>query len=215
MHTIGLFGGSFDPVHNAHIALAQAFAKTLTLGELRFLPAGQPWQKNGLKASASQRVDMLQLAIAELPPQPCRFDIDTRELQRSGATYTIDTLIDLRAEVGPAIALVFLIGADQLLKLHTWRRWQDLWSYAHIAAVTRPGSSVAELPEAIREEWKHREAPAATLHGTPHGHAFLLRDLDLDISATAIRTDLAHHKHNSDRLLPRPVLDYIQTHHLY
>ncbi len=215
MHTIGLFGGSFDPVHNAHLALAQASAKTLSLGEVRFLPAGQPWQKDGLIANPTQRVEMLQLAIAGLPAQPCRFDIDQRELKRSGATYTIDTLIDLRAEVGPGISLVLLIGADQLLKLHTWRRWQELWAYSHIAVAMRPGYAVDQLPDEVTQEWQHREAPPATLHNTPHGHTFLLRDLDIDISATAIRADLKQDAPSSDGLLPKPVLDYIRTHHLY
>jgi molybdopterin-guanine dinucleotide biosynthesis protein len=88
-----------------------------------------------------------------------------------------------------------------------------------VAVATRPGYSTEVLPDEIGEEWKHREAPPALLHNSPHGHGFLLRDLDLDISATAIRADLKHDAHSSDTalssLLPRPVLDYIRSHHLY
>lgn len=214
---IGILGGSFDPVHTAHIAMADAFAAALSLDEVRFLPAARPWQKNGLSASADQRRAMLAIALDGHRPAHGRFVIDRREIERGGDTYTIDTLEDLRHEVGPDVPLAFLFGADQLVHLDTWHHWQRLWDYAHLAAVTRPGFDVTRLPAAVAEAWSTRIGDASALRATPNGRSFLLATLALDVSATDIRAALADHvKHaDLDRLVPPAVLDYIRANHLY
>ena len=221
LRTVGILGGSFDPVHNAHLALAKAFARTLALDEVRFVPAGRPWQKGGLSASAKQRVAMLELALNELPVEACSFRVDERELRREGATYSIDTLAEMRAEVGPDASLILLIGADQLVRLDTWKRWSELWDYAHVAAATRPAAVALALPPAVEQEWARRlvgPGDRALLQTTQSGHAYLLDGFALDISATRIRTWLAAGGSWPDgcaAFLPRAVLEYIGAHGLY
>ena len=214
---IGILGGSFDPVHAAHLAMADAFATALTLDEVRFLPASQPWQKHRLSASGDERLAMLDIALRDHRPPRGRFVVDARELARGGATYTIDTLAELRAEVGPTMPLVFLFGVDQLVHLDTWRDWRRLWDFAHLAAVTRPGFDADALPGVVAEAWASRIGDAPALHAAPAGHSFLLETLALDVSATDIRAALADHAADAvlRRLVPAPVLDYIRTNHLY
>ena len=217
---IGILGGSFDPVHSAHLAMADAFASALSLDEIRFLPASRPWQKSGLSASAADRVAMLQLALEHHRTSHGRFTIDARELGRDGATYTLDTLIDLRAALGPDLPIVFLLGADQLIHLDTWRDWRRLWDHAHLAAVSRPGFDVDRVPAEVAFEWARRAGDAAALQATPVGRSFLLEGLLLDVSATDIRAALGGHADAADRglpgrLVPPAVLDYIQANHLY
>ncbi len=200
--------------------MADAFASALSLDEVRFLPASRPWQKNGLSASAAARVAMLQLALDRHRPSHGRFTIDARELGRDGATYTLDTLIDLRADVGPDVAVVFLLGADQLIHLDTWRDWRRLWDHAHLAAVSRPGFDIDRVPVEVADEWSRRGGNAAALQAAPSGRSFLLAGLNLDVSATDIRAALASPADGSDRelpgrLVPPAVLDYIEANHLY
>ncbi len=218
MRAIGLLGGSFDPVHRAHLAMADAFAVALALDEVLFIPASRPWQKNGLLASGEEREAMLALALAAHVAPRGQYTVDGRELAREGKTYTIDTLAGLRAELGPDVSLTFLIGADQLVHLDTWKDWSSLWDLAHVAAATRPGFDAGTLPAAVAGQWKARLAPAATLHDTAHGHAYLLDDLALDVSGTDIRHALADDSGGADRLshlVPPVVLDYIRQHRLY
>lgn len=208
---IALLGGSFDPVHSGHVALANYFATLLTPDELRVLPAGNPWQKPPLKASAAQRIDMLKIAFGRLAVPVV---IDEQEIHRQGATYTIDTLKALRAEAGPQTSIAFLIGADQLLHLHTWKQWRQLFDYAHVCAASRPGFDMARLAPEVAHEFGRRGASAAQIRSTPQGLGFLAANLAVDISATHIRDALLHDR-SVGTLIPGGVLDYIQQHHLY
>jgi nicotinate-nucleotide adenylyltransferase len=215
---IGILGGSFDPVHTAHLAMADAFAAALALDELRFLPASRPWQKDGLMASGEQRSAMLRCALAAHRPAHGRYLVDDRELTRGGKTYTIDTLAGLRDDIGDQVPLVFLFGADQLVHLDTWREWTRLWDYAHLAAVTRPGFDTQRLPGAVATLWSQRLGDARALRDTPAGRAFMLEDLALDVSATDIRAALTQGgipDPSLGRLVPPAVLDYIRANHLY
>lgn len=233
---IGIFGGSFDPVHVAHLAVARAAARRLHLSELRFLPAGQPWQKPGLNTPAAHRLAMLRVALAHEPDAPWQTVIDERELRRTGPSYTIDTLTELRSELGPNVALVLLIGADQLLRLDTWRQWEALFDHAHLAVATRPGFALDALPAAVRAQWDRRCVPETTLCSTPAGHTCQLDGLDYDIAATTIRARLAVARPDTDPhsalprgaperpairagtaedLLPQGVLAYIEANQLY
>ena len=210
---IVLLGGSFDPVHNGHLALASYFAKLLVPDELRIVPAGNPWQKSGLHATPEQRIEMIAHAFERFAVP---VTIDRQEILRGGATYTIDTLRAIRAEVGPDVSLAFLIGADQLQQLDTWKEWQRLFDHAHVCAASRPGFGidVAHLPAKVSHEFARRSAPPGQIRDTPHGLACLASNLAVDISATEIRAALQRGE-RPDSLIPAGVLDYIKSHHLY
>jgi nicotinate-nucleotide adenylyltransferase len=213
---VALLGGSFDPVHHGHVALAALFGALLKPDQLRILPAGNPWQKTGLKASADERVAMIELAFGEAGLE---FGIDRQEIERSrsGApTYTIDTLRQLRAELGPEASIVFLMGADQLQHLDSWHDWRALFDYAHIGVGARPGFALteAELPGAVAQEIETRQGSLEQLRTTPSGRVFLAEALAVDISATQIRAALQRGE-QANSLISPVVLDYIQQHNLY
>lgn len=210
---VALLGGSFDPVHRGHVALASLFGQLLAPDELRIIPAGNPWQKDGLKTSAKDRVAMLELAFAEAGVPAV---IDTQEIERGTPTYTIDTLRNVRAELGPDASIVFLMGADQLQQLNSWRDWRQLFDYAHIGVGARPGFDLADaaLPAAVAEELRQRRSGIAQLRSTPSGKVFLADALAVDISATRIRTALQRGE-QANSLISPVVLDYIQQHNLY
>ena len=210
---IALLGGSFDPVHNAHVALGTYFCRLLHPDELRLLPAGNPWQKSTLKASTADRVEMLRLAFER---EPVPVTIDQQEIQRQSATYTIDTLRAIRAEVGPETSIAFLIGADQLQQFDTWKDWRQLFDLAHICAASRPGFSVdtARMPAEVAQEFSRRAATTDQIRDTPHGLTYIAANLAIDVSATAIRAAFQRGE-QPDSLIPPAVLDYIKLHHLY
>jgi len=213
---IVVLGGSFDPVHLGHVALAEYFIKLLTPDELRLLPAGNPWQKSGLQASAADRMEMLRLAFQR---QPVPVVIDDQEIRRGKPTYTIDTLRALRTECGTAASIAFLLGADQLQQLHTWHAWEKLFDYAHLCAASRPGFAIGSmhLPPEVAREFSRRAATAAQMHDAPNGLSFLASNLAIDVSATRIRSAMQHGASQEllKPLLPAAVLDYIEQHHLY
>ena len=213
---VALLGGSYDPVHPGHVALGVYFAQLLQADELRVIPAGLPWQKSGLQATPTQRADMVRLAFTG---QPFRVSVDDQEIERSARgvpTYTVDTLRQIRAEVGPSTSLVFLMGADQLQRLDTWLAWQDLFNYAHFCVAARPGFAIdpAGLPPAVAAEFTRRLGSLEHIRSTPHGLTYLAQDFAVDISATQIRAALQRgDKANS--LISPLVLDYIEQHNLY
>ena len=210
---VALLGGSFDPVHHGHVALAALFAKLLQPDELRIIPAGNPWQKSALQAGANERVAMLELAFADAAVS---VTLDRQEIERGTPTYTSDTLRHVRAELGEQASIVFLMGADQLQHLDTWRDWRALFDLAHIGVAARPGFSLAEaaLPAAVAIEFQQRQASLEQLRNTPSGHAYLAQTLDVDISATQVRAALQRGE-KANSLISPVVLDYIQQHNLY
>ncbi|HJV79504.1 nicotinate-nucleotide adenylyltransferase [Noviherbaspirillum sp.] len=210
---IALLGGSFDPVHNGHVALGKYFATLLAPDELRVIPAGKPWQKNGLQASPEHRVAMVKLAFDRLPVPVV---VDPLEILRGSPTYTIDTLRAVREELGPEVSLAFLIGADQLQQLHTWKEWRQLFDYAHICAASRPGFAMdsAHVPAEVGREFARRDATPQQIRETSHGLTTIATNLAVDISATHIRAALERGE-RADALIPPGVLDYIKQHHLY
>ena len=217
MTCIALLGGSFDPVHAGHVALARLFQQLLQPDQLRLVPAGNPWQKAPLHAPAADRIAMLELAFADamLP-----IVIDRQEVERSGPSYTIDTLRRVRAELGADAAIVFLMGADQLMHLDSWHDWRALFDLAHIGVAARPGYSLsaASLPPAVAETISVRQGSLEQLRTTPSGKVFLAETLAVDISATQIRAALQEQDSvaiKASSLIPPVVLDYIQQHQLY
>ncbi len=168
------YGGTFDPVHNGHLAVARA-ARDALQAEVALIPAHDPPHKGPTRADAAHRARMLELAIAE----EAGLSVDRRELLRDGPSYSVDTLGELRAERGEAAPIAWLIGADSLLQLHTWHRWRELFDLAHVIAVQRPGSQVdgrrlgEQAPQvlaAIADRW----LPPPALAGAASGGFALL-----------------------------------------
>jgi nicotinate-nucleotide adenylyltransferase len=213
---VALLGGSFDPVHKGHVLLAALFAELLRPDELRILPA-RPWQKSSLRASDAERVAMLELAFSGLA---FPVTIDLQEIERGSASYTVETLRGLRAELGAAAAIVFLMGADQLQKLDTWRDWHELFALANLGVAARPGYALDQdkLPPAVAQELSQRLATPAEVRAAPFGKVCLAHTLAVDISATQVRNALRQGGTMSadiSALVPPQVLDYIQQHNLY
>lgn len=219
-----VLGGSFDPVHSGHVALAKHFIARLKPQELRLLPAGQPWQKQRLMASAAQRVEMLRLAFDGAFDSACELavTIDQQEIRRAELhqpSYSIDSLSRLREELGKETSIVFLIGADQLQNLSTWKEWRHLFDLAHLCAASRPGFTLDEksIDPEVTKEWRKRAGSLQEIRNTPSGKTYLEQDLAWDVSATHIRHELRKDPQNrqTTSLMPAKVLDYIQQHHLY
>ncbi len=216
VYRTALLGGSYDPVHHGHVALGAHFAQLLQVDQLRVIPAGLPWQKSTLKATPRQRAEMVALAFAG-----SAYDVvvDLQEIERGEqglATYTIDTLRQVRAELGPSASISFLMGADQLQRLDTWHEWQALFDYAHICVAARPGFNLATagLPPAVAEAFSRRLGTPERIRNTPHGLTYLAQDFAVDISATEIRAALQRGD-SANSLIPPLVLDYIEQHNLY
>ncbi|WP_425257929.1 nicotinate-nucleotide adenylyltransferase [Rubrivivax sp. RP6-9] len=191
MKRIGLFGGTFDPVHNAHVALARSALVDLQLDAVRWIPAGQPWQKDRQVTDAVHRAAMVQLAIAGEP----RFVLDRIEIDRAGPSYTLDTVRALQA-AQPGQQWFLLIGQDQYAGLHTWNQWQELLTRVTLAVANRPGAAPAVHADVLR--FPHRSVPLAML----------------DISSTDIRRRAALGLDIST-LVPADVAGYIDQHRLY
>jgi len=188
----GVFGGSFDPPHRAHLALARSALEHLALDEVRWLPAGLQWQKTRRPSPAHDRRAMVALAIEGEP----RFVLDDRELARSGPSYTVDTLRELHA--GPPADWFLLLGQDQYANLHTWHEWPALLQLATLAVASRDGV----VP-----------APAAPLAAVPH-RMVVLPMPRMDVSATAVRRRAAAGADVGD-MVPAAVARYIDRHRLY
>jgi nicotinate-nucleotide adenylyltransferase len=210
MRRIGIFGGTFDPIHFGHLRLAEEMADALALHEVIFIPAGRPPHRGEPHAAPIHRLEMVRRATAANP----RFRVDAHEAQSERPSYTVDTLTRLRAELGDAVPLWLLLGADAFFGLPSWHAWQRLFELANLAVAARPGTQLnaANLPAPLADaahRWvtDHCAAEAAG--------AVLWREMTpLDISATAIRNALAEGR-SARYLLPDPVLGYIHEHQLY
>ena len=210
---LGVFGGTFDPLHFGHLRLAEEAHSALGLAEVRWVPAGQPAHRTAPHACAGHRLAMARLAIAGNP----HFSIDDSEALSDLPSYSVPTLERLRLQAGASRPLVLLLGADAFLGLPTWHRWQDLFRLAHIAVATRPGVALGEdrFEGVLAAEFSRRRASsAAGFAETPAGCILPFDITALDISATALRATLLDGG-SARYLLPDPVLDYIATHHIY
>ncbi|MDD5580439.1 MAG: nicotinate-nucleotide adenylyltransferase [Methylobacter sp.] len=203
---IGIFGGTFDPVHYGHLRSAVEVKDIFGLAEIRFIPGANPPHREQPAAMAIMRLQMLELAIKNQPGLTC----DTRELEREGYSYTVDTLKSLRQEF-PRKSLLLFIGSDAFNGLTTWHQWQRLFDYAHIVVMTRPCFDVQELDDFYKVR-QTEEITELTQHTS--GKLFFQRITQLDISATAIR-QLISEKKNPGFLLPDSVIEYIKQHRLY
>ena len=191
MGPVGILGGTFDPVHNAHLAIAARALEALGLARVLWIPTGTPRYRDPPVAPAVHRVAMLALALEGEP----RYAIDERELAPNATGFTYDTLVALRAELGASVPLVMLIGADQYEKLDTWHRARELFSLCRFAVFGRPESTRSSAE-------------------TPRQGVIAVDIAPIPISATEIRARIARGEDVS-ALLPGPVLSYIQRHRLY
>ncbi|MBS0439823.1 MAG: nicotinate-nucleotide adenylyltransferase [Proteobacteria bacterium] len=183
---IAILGGTFDPVHIGHLRVAMEASEALD-APVRLMPAHVPPHRPAPVASAAQRVAMLRVALAGQD----HLQLDTRELDRSEPSYTVDTLRQMRKEFGAEQSLILLLGADAFAGLPTWHEWRALFDLAHIAVMTRPGHD-ARLPVELATEIAPRRARAASdLRTTPCGKVLDLPVTPLEISASAVRALLA------------------------
>lgn len=208
---IGILGGTFDPVHVGHLRAAIEMRDALDLAEVRLLPAHVPPHRPQPAASAEHRLALLRLAVRGVPG----IRIDERELGRAGPSYTVDTLSELRAELG-ARPLCLLVGEDAFRGLSTWHRWQALFDLAHVVVMQRPPMPNApDLPAVLAKFVAGRVAHSpSALAAAPAGLVWRQAIPPLDVSATRIRA-LLRAGHSARFLMTDSCLRYIRGHHLY
>lgn len=209
MPAVGIFGGTFDPVHFGHLRAAVEAREQLGLADFRLLPAGSPPHRSDTVASASQRLEMLRLAVAGCEG----LAVDDREVRRSGSSYMADTLAEIRSEEGDA-PLLLLIGQDAANALDRWHNWRSLFELAHIVVMRRPEAHFDCRGELRDEIERRRVRDAAQLHARSCGQVLSLEITQLDISATQIRSLLATGR-SARFLMPDTVIDYIRGQGLY
>ena len=214
MTAIGIFGGTFDPIHFGHLRTVTEVALALKLTQVRGLPAATPPHRPPPVASASQRLDMLRLAVAG----QALFTVDTRELERSGRSYTVDTLRSLRAELGPKQPLCLILGDDAFRGIETWDRWYAIPDLAHLVVMQRPHAGPRPWPAPPVWASDRVTADAHALHNAAAGRVYFCAVRLQPISATQVRAALAAGEpvaHPMSDLLPKAVADYIRDNHLY
>jgi nicotinate-nucleotide adenylyltransferase len=184
---LAILGGTFDPIHNAHLRVAWEAAEFLD-ADVRLLPASVPPHRDQPVADAQQRAALVRAALVGQQ----RLALDTRELGREGPSYTIDTLIELREEIGAERSLVLLVGADAFVGLASWHRWRELFDYAHVGVLTRPGHDAGALPTELRTKIASRRCTdAASLRESAAGRVLPIPVTPLEISASQVRALLA------------------------
>ncbi len=208
---IGIFGGTFDPVHYGHLRSALEVKDIFGLDEVRLIPCASPPHREQPAVTAEMRLQMLELAIKNQP----RLKIDTRELDRykkseQTPSYMVDTLKSLRQEF-PAEPLLLFIGSDAFTHLTGWHQWQQLFDYAHIVVMTRPGFGAQQLIDFLKARLAKDINELAQASA---GKLCFQQVTQLDISATTIR-DIIARKQNPGFLLPDAVIEYIKQHQLY
>jgi nicotinate-nucleotide adenylyltransferase len=194
-----------------HLALARSARDALALDEVRLVPTGQSWQKPSDRTAAVHRQAMVACALQGLDPQE-GLHLDDREVRREGPSYTVETLAELRAELGEQVALVLILGSDQLHNLASWHRWRELFDLAHLAVTQRERVPLTGLPELVQQEVDTRGQDA--LPDRPAGSIVFFRMPAVAVSATVLRAQIARGEPVSG-LTPATVLDYIAVHSLY
>jgi nicotinate-nucleotide adenylyltransferase len=210
---LGIYGGTFDPIHYGHLRTAVEVKALLSLAELRFLPCRQPPHRGTPGASAEQRLAMLAVAVALADAEP-GFALDSRELRRAGPSYMVDTLSSLREEF-PGRPLCLILGLDAFCGLTSWHRWRDLFELAHLAVMRRPDAAVPSLSSELADILGERSLErAGDLHRASAGNLVFLEVTQLAISATEIRRLIREGK-SPRYLLPDAVLGMIRAQGLY
>ena len=186
MGPIGIFGGTFDPIHYGHLRTALELLQRLSLTEIRFVPCADPPHRETMPTAGAYRLEMVKAAVAEQPS----FVVDDREFKREGPSYSVETLRSLRDEY-PSVSLCLLMGMDTFLGLPEWYRWEELTELAHLVVAHRPGWLAPEhgaLGELLLERGTDE---VTSLHDSQCGRVFVTPVTQLDISATELRTSLS------------------------
>lgn len=200
MRPLAVLGGTFDPVHFGHLRIAWESAEALD-AEVRLMPCRNPPHRPPPIANAEQRVALLRTALAGQG----RLALDLRELRRTGPSYSIDTMIELRGSIGPMRPLVLLVGADAFAGLAEWHRWEELFDYAHVGVLTRPGKN-PQPDQSLHEAYRRRRCDdPRKLRLEPAGSIAVIRVSALEISSSMIRALLANRR-QPRYLLPENVL---------
>lgn len=211
---LGLFGGTFNPMHYGHLRSAEEVCQALALTRLWFIPAGQPPHKTAQEITPFEvRLEMSRLAVGDHPVM----SVSDLEGQRPGRSYSIETLRQISQEVGPTWELYFILGLDAILEIATWKDYKDLFTLSHFVVLDRPGYDRRRLGEVLLGEVHPRFRPLAGETGFQHpfGYKVLWQATTLmDISGTGIR-EMVRRGRSIRFLLPEAVREYIITHKLY
>jgi nicotinate-nucleotide adenylyltransferase len=179
---IGLFGGTFDPIHYGHLRTSFELWQALRLAQVRFLPTGNPSHREAPLASPELRLEMVRAAVAD----NSAFAVDDREMRRSGVTYSVDTLLDLRSEL-PDRSLCLILGMDAFLGMPNWHRWREIFDLAHVVVAHRPGWK-APITGPLGEIMVDRGTGSVRdLHGAPAGRIYVHAVTQLEIASTDLR----------------------------
>jgi len=182
MQPIGIFGGTFDPIHYGHLRTAFELWQELRLAEVRFLPAGNPPHRLAPHVSAELRLAMVRAAVAD---EKC-FVVDDREVRRTGMSYSVDTLIELRSEL-PDRSLCLILGMDAFLSMPNWHRWRELFDLAHIVVAHRPGWKAPTLGPLGEVMVDRGTGSVRDLHENKAGRVYIHAGTQLEISSTDLR----------------------------
>jgi nicotinate-nucleotide adenylyltransferase len=207
---VALFGGTFNPVHTGHLRIATELAELLQVDRLRMLPCAFPPHRGAPQASAQQRLAMLRVALAH----QSLLVADDLELQRAEPSYSIDTLIQVRQQIGPEQPLFFCLGMDALANIDSWQRWQELLDHCHIVVSSRPECRLPQSGPAADWISRHRCEDLAVLQTSAAGYIYFCELTMLNLSSTEIRRKVASGE-SIQFMTPDAVVDYIQQHHLY
>ena len=206
---IGIFGGTFDPIHIGHLRMALELKQQLGLDEMRLIPCHKPPHRKSPQVSSIQRADMVGLALKDCPD----LQIDERELLRNKPSYTFDTLRELRAECGEDVSLVLCMGEDAFAGLSSWYCWQELVNLAHIVVISRAGWNIPDSGE-VRDLLQRHQGDVNSLDYKAAGSIVLQSLRLLPISATEIRELIGEEK-SAQFLVPDAVWKYINVNNLY
>ena len=210
MNAVGIFGGTFNPVHIGHLRTCVELRDYLGLEEIHMIPSARPPHRDAPQVSGEHRLAMLRLAIAGEPG----LQADDQESRRSGLSYSIDTLQALRAELGGDTSLIMCVGMDSLVNLASWHRWRELMDFAHLVVVSRPGWQVPGSGPVADWLVDKLVSDPALLKQAPAGWVLVREMTLLPISSTSVRQQLAT-GHSARYLVPDAVLEYIDKQQLY
>lgn len=186
MSPLGVFGGTFDPIHVGHLRTAFELLQALQLGEVRFLPTGNPPHREQPVADAQLRLRMVRAAVADQPG----FVVDDREVRRTGVSYSVDTLSELRQE-HPHRPLCLLLGMDAFLGLPHWHRWRELFDLAHVVVAHRPGWKAPTMGPLGELMVERGTGAIRALHERPAGGIYIHAVTQLEISSTELRQSIS------------------------
>ena len=212
---IGLFGGTFDPIHNGHVKAALYIGEKLSLDHIYFIPAYlSPYKTHASPSAPHHRCEMVRRAIASFP----HFSVSEFELNKKGVSYTIDTLKHYRGILSSETELYFILGTDTFLGISQWKQVNDIFAMAHWVVVSRPGYRFQPLPQILKNDKLSKEFVSVEenkeySHFTGH-HIYFFELPTMDISSSELRDKISRHEPYSS-FVPKEVEEYIQAHHLY